>query len=188
MEEELLAQAQRAEERLIEAEHDAEVARAEFHQAVRRLHLSGASLRELAGALGLSHQRVHQIVEGAGGARRWRSRSQHPADLACSFCGRAQRTVRKLLNGPGVYICESCVELAEAVLAPGRPATTAPGPVQAVPADATRRRCSFCGQHRHQVTGLATTAGNPAGKRAGDAAICTACLALCAEIISEGLA
>ena len=72
MDQELLATAKRAAERLIEAEHDAEVARAEFHRAVRRLHLGGASLREMAAALGLSHQRVHQIVESAGGGRRWR--------------------------------------------------------------------------------------------------------------------
>jgi hypothetical protein len=38
------------------------------HRAVRRLHLSGASLRELGAALHLSHQRVHQIVESARGA------------------------------------------------------------------------------------------------------------------------
>ena len=71
MDDELLAEARRAQERLIDAERDAEVARAEFHRAVRRLHLNGSSLRELAAGLGLSHQRVHQIVESAGGSRRW---------------------------------------------------------------------------------------------------------------------
>src|SRR5580700_11513582 len=67
----LLAEARQAQERLIDAERDVEVARAEFHRAVRRLHLQGSSLRELAAGLGLSHQRVHQIVEEAGGSRRW---------------------------------------------------------------------------------------------------------------------
>ena len=69
-------------ERLIDAERDAETARADFHRAVRRLHLHGASLRELAASLGLSHQRVHQIVESAGGSRRWlapRPRPPRPA-------------------------------------------------------------------------------------------------------------
>jgi hypothetical protein len=42
MDEQWLAEARRAQERLIDAERDAEVARAEFHQAVRRLHLNGA--------------------------------------------------------------------------------------------------------------------------------------------------
>jgi hypothetical protein len=66
MNEELLAAARQAQEQLIEADHAAEIAKAEFHRAVRRLHLSGASLRELAAVLHLSHQRVHQIVGTAG--------------------------------------------------------------------------------------------------------------------------
>jgi hypothetical protein len=188
VDEELLAAAETAEQRLIEAEHAAEVARAEFHHAVRRLHLSGASLREIATRLHLSHQRVHQIVEAAGGARRWDKRGRPPPELACSFCGRPQRKTRKLVAGPGVYICEKCVELAEAVIASQQAAETALGPLQPVPEGAPRQRCSFCGKHRHQVTGLATTVENPAGKHAGDAAICVECLNLCREIHTEGLA
>ena len=37
--------------------------------------------------------------------------------LACSFCGRPQTQVAKLVAGPGVYICDGCVELAGAVIA-----------------------------------------------------------------------
>jgi ATP-dependent protease Clp ATPase subunit len=29
----------------------------------------------------------------------------------CSFCGKSQRTVRKLVAGPNVFICDECVEL-----------------------------------------------------------------------------
>jgi hypothetical protein len=188
VEEELLAEAKRAQVRLIEAEHAAEVARAEFHRAVRRLHLSSASLRELAGVLHLSYQRVHQIVAAAGGARRWGRRGRQPSELACSFCGRPQRKTRRLVAGPGVYICERCVEMAEAVISSGHAAETALGALQPVPAGGTRRRCSFCGKHRHQVTGLATTVDNPVGKLAGDAAICAECLTLCREIHAEQLA
>src|SRR6516164_11345311 len=101
----LLAEAKAAEARVIEAEHAAEVARADFHRAVRRLQLAGASLREIADALGLSHQRVHQIVASAGGSRRWRSRRAAGGPLAsCSFCGRDQKHVKALIAGPGVYI------------------------------------------------------------------------------------
>jgi ClpX C4-type zinc finger len=190
VDEELLAAARQAQEQLIEADHAAEVAKAEFHRAVRRLHLSGASLRELAAALHLSHQRVHQIVETAGGGRRWGRRGRlPPGDLACSFCGRPQHKTRKLVAGPGIYICEKCVELAEAVIRSGQAAETALGPLHAVPSGMTLQRCSFCGKRRHQVTGLATSAGNPAGSKfAGDAAICAECLTLCREIHSEQLA
>ncbi|MDP2299526.1 MAG: ATP-dependent Clp protease ATP-binding subunit ClpX, partial [Actinomycetota bacterium] len=31
--------------------------------------------------------------------------------LLCSFCGKPQHQVRKLIAGPGVYICDECVEL-----------------------------------------------------------------------------
>ena len=88
MNNDLLAEARQAQERLIDAERDVEVARADFHRAVRRLHLHGWSLRELAAGLGLSHQRVHQIVEEAGGSRRririgdgGQSRARPPAVL-----------------------------------------------------------------------------------------------------------
>jgi ATP-dependent Clp protease ATP-binding subunit ClpX len=31
--------------------------------------------------------------------------------LKCSFCGKSQRHVKKLIAGPGVYICDECIEL-----------------------------------------------------------------------------
>jgi ATP-dependent Clp protease ATP-binding subunit ClpX len=31
--------------------------------------------------------------------------------LKCSFCGKSQELVRKLISGPGVYICDECIEL-----------------------------------------------------------------------------
>lgn len=34
----------------------------------------------------------------------------------CSFCGKTRGEVRKLIQGPGVYICDSCVELCKAVI------------------------------------------------------------------------
>ncbi len=146
MDEELLAAVRQAQGQLIEADHAAEVAKAEFHRAVRRLHLSGASLRELAAVLHLSHQRVHQIVGTAGGGRRWGRRGGLPPDLPCSFCGRPQRKTRKLIAGPGVYICEKCVEMAEAVIRSGQAAETALGPLQAVP-EPDRPACAITGRN-----------------------------------------
>ena len=34
-----------------------------------------------------------------------------PDPLKCSFCGKNQRHVKKLIAGPGVYICDECIEL-----------------------------------------------------------------------------
>ncbi len=64
MDEALLRDAELARDRLNEFEAQADHGRLELHQAIRRLHSAGRSMREIASALGLSHQRVHQIVSG----------------------------------------------------------------------------------------------------------------------------
>ena len=79
--------------------------------------------------------------------------------LHCSFCGRPQKKVAKLIAGPGVYICSGCVTLARSW-----PAVPSPG-----------RTCSFCGQwdpDKGRVTAR------------GAVAICGQCLDLCDEIIA----
>jgi ATP-dependent Clp protease ATP-binding subunit ClpX len=40
-----------------------------------------------------------------------------PSDqLQCSFCGKSQRQVRKLIAGPGVYICDECIDLCNEII------------------------------------------------------------------------
>lgn len=36
--------------------------------------------------------------------------------LKCSFCGKSQKQVRKLIAGPGVYICDECIELCNEII------------------------------------------------------------------------
>ena len=36
--------------------------------------------------------------------------------LKCSFCGKSQDQVRKLIAGPGVYICDECIELCNEII------------------------------------------------------------------------
>ena len=39
------------------------------------------------------------------------------ADLfKCSFCGKSQKQVQQLIAGPGVYICDECVELCNEII------------------------------------------------------------------------
>ncbi len=40
----------------------------------------------------------------------------NPKQLKCSFCGKPQEAVRKLVAGPGVYICNECITLCQSVL------------------------------------------------------------------------
>jgi hypothetical protein len=63
----LLQQATRARDRFVAAQHEADRAQVSYQDAIRKLHASGASLREIADALGLSYQRVHQIVDPTSG-------------------------------------------------------------------------------------------------------------------------
>jgi len=42
--------------------------------------------------------------------------NEAPVQLACSFCGKPAPEVRKLIAGPGVYICDLCVDLCNNIL------------------------------------------------------------------------
>ena len=194
VDEELLASARAAHERLVESERAADLARAEFRYSVRKLHLAGASLREVGEALNFSHQRVHQIIREAGGSGHgWRSfaglggRPKRGKPPACSFCGKPQAQVRKLIAGPGfVAICESCAGKAGQVIATGKVAATPVSSIKPVPSPAEAgtpgpARCSFCGKGRHEVDGLAMAAGTTTA----GVSVCTECLALCQEIFNE---
>src|ERR1041385_3856795 len=115
IDEELLRKARIAGERLAGAERQLELGRAEYHTVIRRLHLGGGSLREIAEALSLSHQRVQQIVRAAGGTwwqRVWKTRTPK-RDAVCTFCERPPSELSKLLAGPNVFICDDCVAHAE---------------------------------------------------------------------------
>jgi Clp amino terminal domain, pathogenicity island component len=64
LDEKVLTEAKEIRGTLIDLETQAAHARIDYHAAIKKLHASGGSLREIAEALELSHQRVHQIVEG----------------------------------------------------------------------------------------------------------------------------
>ena len=36
--------------------------------------------------------------------------------LHCNFCGKSQKEVKKLIAGPGVYICDECIELCNDII------------------------------------------------------------------------
>jgi ATP-dependent Clp protease ATP-binding subunit ClpX len=49
------------------------------------------------------------------------SATKSTATLTCSFCGKHQRQVNKLIAGPGVYICNQCIDLCVEIIAQERP-------------------------------------------------------------------
>jgi hypothetical protein len=166
---ELLTLARKTGAELAESERSALLARAEYHTAVRRLHLAGASLREIADALAMSHQRVHQIVDESGGSwwrKAWRTRGT-TRDAVCTWCNRPPSEVAKLVAGPNIYICDGCVREAERALRKGEDGR----------AGARVSRCSFCrrfaGTRRKVVTGR-------------HANVCADCLQMCRDFMLLG--
>jgi len=64
LDEQILAEARDVRQRLVDLESQTAHARVDYHHAIKKLHAAGGSLREIADVLDLSHQRVHQIVDG----------------------------------------------------------------------------------------------------------------------------
>jgi hypothetical protein len=164
MDRELLDKAKAAGSELAEAERQALLTRAEYHTAIRRLHLAGGSLREIAEALSLSHQRVQQIVDDAGGSwwsRVWRMRNV-TRDAVCTWCSRPPSEVAKLVAGPNVYICDACVAEAERAMKTRGTAGAS-------------HRCSFCYKRGNAKRSIVV----------GPANVCGDCLRMCREIMES---
>jgi ClpX C4-type zinc finger len=155
LEDHLLLQARDASDRLARSQQAMDDARTDYHLAIRRLHLAGGSLRDIAEALEVSYQRVHQIIQGTGGMPDWRRRKA--ADLACSFCGVSQADAAKLVAGQEVAICDRCVGVAGQSIAASAVSTG---------------ECSFCGASSGAL--VAGVAGR----------ICVSCVDFCDEVIS----
>jgi ClpX C4-type zinc finger len=43
-------------------------------------------------------------------------KKEHQVNLSCSFCGKNQREVKKLIAGPNVYICDECIGLCNDIM------------------------------------------------------------------------
>jgi hypothetical protein len=187
---ELVREAERAKEQVALARHAAQRARADYHQAIRRLHAAGGSLREIAEALRLSHQRVHQIIDEAAEPtrrRRWRREPQRLSGPVgpCSFCGRPRDVCAKLIAGPGVFICERCVIQATRLAAGPAVEGQAEESMRLEPSG-SEAKCSFCGKAARKVRHLvASGLPVPAGKVGELPRICDKCRDLCLEILAE---
>jgi ATP-dependent Clp protease ATP-binding subunit ClpX len=63
-------------------------------------------------------------------------KKEHHVNLSCSFCGKSQREVRKLIAGPTVYICDECIKLCNDIIADenereeGKPQVSLPTPTE----------------------------------------------------------
>ncbi|MCC7108763.1 MAG: ClpX C4-type zinc finger protein [Deltaproteobacteria bacterium] len=126
----LLATARNARRAHESADWSASKARSTFNAAVASLAASGATVREIGHALGMSHQRVHQLI----------------GYVWCSFCGAARAERGALVVGNRCYICDRCIAAATRVVATGRRTRRRP-----VIRRSNAGVCSFCGHSGSQA-------------------------------------
>jgi ATP-dependent protease Clp ATPase subunit len=75
-------------------------------------------------------------------------------NLRCSFCGRSEHQVEKLVAGPSVYICDACVGLANDIIQRSGPP----------PADTARPR-SLAARLRAALARAVSRLGRSTGRR-----------------------
>ena len=168
----VLRDCEAARDRLGKAEDAAVSARVEFESKVRRLYVQGASTREIADVLGLSHQRVHQMI--GPHAKPWWKRVpgvKGKGPLRCSFCGKDEKRVQKLVSGTGVHMCNGCIETAAHLI--DHPPIAQKRIFKRLD-ETSAKRCSFCGSRKR---GLARVT-------AGANQICANCVAMAEKIVA----
>jgi len=105
------------------------------------------------------------------------SSSQKPSEriedklLYCSFCGKSQHEVHKLIAGPSVFICNDCVELCDEIIVEEDQQEGLSKKPEKAP-----MRCSFCNKTDREVEHVLT---------GSSVFICSECVAISNRIISE---
>jgi ClpX C4-type zinc finger len=116
-----------------------------------------ATLADLvAGALRAGWTRIWRLEEETAMAR---TRSD---DVRCSFCGKDRTQTARLIAGPGVYICDRCVELCNEVLAQSGAGGQPPAPPAPAPRSTPDLPAAFRGWLRNLFRTTAPSAGRPA--------------------------
>jgi hypothetical protein len=84
----------------------------------------GSRARRVLSHLGVSIAAIKKELDCYVGPGKRRRRKRGKTDLACSFCGKSQKQVKKLVGGTGVYIagpsvliCDECIDLCNEILA-----------------------------------------------------------------------
>ncbi len=181
----LVAEARRLQERTLRRQLRAERASVAFQHAIRRLHASGASIREIAAALGISHQRVHQILDVTGGKG---ALKRARAQVICNLCTEHIEP-ECAVAGPGVYVCAGCVERGRRLLVSPASATAQDESMRPLALDGGKGTCGFCGRSASALQPLARAPRGLAPplerrrRRRPGASICRDCLDLAGQIL-----
>lgn len=77
----------------------------------------GSRARRVLSHLGVSIAAIKRELDCYVGPGKRRRRKRGKVDPSCSFCGKSQTQVKKLIAGPGVYICDECIDLCNEIVA-----------------------------------------------------------------------
>jgi ClpX C4-type zinc finger/Clp amino terminal domain, pathogenicity island component len=77
----------------------------------------GSRARRVLSHLGVSIAAIKKELDGYVGPAKQRRHKRGKVDLACSFCGKSQKQVKKLVGGTSVNICDECIDLCNEILA-----------------------------------------------------------------------
>lgn len=80
----------------------------------------GLALRLSSDATGMASDevcaRASELLGTASGRQAFTPVFEAGLELSCSFCSKTQSSVKKLIAGPGVYICDDCVDLCNQII------------------------------------------------------------------------
>jgi ClpX C4-type zinc finger protein len=99
---------------------------------------------------------------GMWGRRQRGGAAGEPDDLHCSFCRKSVKDLRKLIAGPGVWICDQCVDVCVDIIAHDRQANSDGAPPESMAPlgvwdqkwPASDAWCSFCRKEADLETAL----------------------------------
>ncbi|CAI0719136.1 ATP-dependent Clp protease ATP-binding subunit ClpX [Serratia liquefaciens] len=63
-----------------------------------------------------NHEYYENMRENTQGKPAASSNEHEGKEYFCSFCGKSNRNVKKMIAGPRIYICNECVELCEDII------------------------------------------------------------------------
>jgi len=142
-----LAKIHAHEGKIAKLEQELEKAKADYHSAISKLYFNGKSMRKIAKLLGLSHQRVHQIIDLKNQTVRACAKPTQP-DLRCSFCDLRADQVQNLVQGPNILACDICItscQMALSMNCAGSSVMSRGNDFKKIPVT-SELRCSFCGK------------------------------------------
>jgi ATP-dependent protease Clp ATPase subunit len=73
-------------------------------------------------------------------------------EAQCSFCGQPQNSVKRLIQGPNVQICNECIDICNEIIADDQQVENLATNHHTETISASTLQCSFCAKHQDAAT------------------------------------